>query len=214
MLIPQCTGRKYSGNGGGTMDRRSALTKLGLSALAGGMLVGCGRDNEPQQVGGQTDGMLPEPSSDDGLVELLFVQNAFGMKFDGSQLTLIDVDPKTLFFADRPDDIAGFLTFNDFIKLVSEGPDSFKDDPPNASFMIFGEDTIDQVVVKLTARPVVEGSNMIYPSVEVIEGQLRAEGGANTLFIDVIGRPISPTSVAGVHRRHRRRRAVRSPGPL
>ena len=80
--------------------------------------------------------------------------------------------------------------------------------------MIFGEDTIDQVVVKLTGRPVVEGNNMIYPSLEVIEGQLPAQGGANTLFIDVIGRPLSPTSVAGVHRRHRRRRAVRSPGPI
>ena len=196
------------------MDRRSALTKIGLSALAGAFVVGCGREEEQQQVSVQTDGIVPEPSADDGLVELLFVQNAFGMQFDGSQLKLIDVDPKTLFFADRPDDIAGFLTFDDFIKLVSEGPDSFKDDPPNASFMIFGEDTIDQVVVKLTARPVVEGNNMIYPSLEVIEGQLPAQGGANTLFIDVIGRPLSPTSVAGVHRRHRRRRAVRSPGPI
>ena len=31
------------------------------------------------------------------------------------------------------------------------------------------------------------------------------EGGPATLFIDPIGRPASPTSVAGVHRRHRRR---------
>lgn len=199
------------------MDRRSALSKIGFSALAGTMLLGCGPEEKPQKVTVQTGEMVPEPSADDGLVELLFVQNAFGMQYDGSKLTLIDVDPKTLFFTDRPDDIAGFLTYTDFIKLVSEGPDSFKEDPPNASFMIFGDNTIEQAVITITARPIIEGNNMIYPSLEIIEGQLPASGGANTLFIDVIGRPISPTSVAGVHRRHRRRRrrkAVRSPGPI
>ena len=32
-----------------------------------------------------------------------------------------------------------------------------------------------------------------------------AAGGASSLFIDVIGRPATPLSVAGVHRRERRR---------
>lgn len=198
------------------MDRRSALSKIGFSALAGTMLLGCGREEEPEKVTAQADEMVPEPASDDGLVELLFVQNAFGMQYDGNRLTLIDVDPKTLFFADRPDDIAGFLTFEDFIQLVSEGPDSFEHNPPNASLMIFGDDTIEQVVVEITARPIVEGANLVYPSLNIIQGQIPAQGGANTLFIDVIGRPLSPTSVAGVHRRHRRRRrrAVRSPGRI
>jgi hypothetical protein len=53
--------------------------------------------------------------------------------------------------------------------------------------------------------------NLVFPNVDVIQGELPAEGGASAFFIDVIGRPMSPGSVAGVHRRHRRRarRAVR-----
>lgn len=201
------------------MDRRKALASIGLSAFAGALMMGCSREELAAQSQPTTAGTDPSPAEediDDGLVDLLFVQNAFGMAYDGSKLTLIDVDPKTLFFSDRPDDVAGFLRFDEFIKLVSDGPDSFQEDPPNASFMIFGDNNIEQAVVTITARPIVEGNKLVYPSLEIIEGQLPAEGGANALFIDVIGRPMSPTSVAGVHRRHRRRRrrhAVRNPGP-
>jgi hypothetical protein len=42
----------------------------------------------------------------------------------------------------------------------------------------------------------------------VLEGTMPKIGGPIALFIDPIGRPVSPTSRAGVHRRHRRR-AVR-----
>jgi len=51
------------------------------------------------------------------------------------------------------------------------------------------------------------GDDMVFP-VKVLEGALPTAGGAVVMFIDPIGRPLSPTSVAGVHRRHRRR-AVR-----
>ena len=112
------------------MDRRKALSQIGFSALAGAMLLGCSRDDEATSTELQAEGEPPEAVEDDGLVDLLFVQNAFGMSYDGARLTLIDADPKTL-------------------------------------------------------------------------------------FIDVIGRPMSPGSIAGVHRRHRRRRrAVLGPGPL
>jgi hypothetical protein len=48
------------------------------------------------------------------------------------------------------------------------------------------------------------GGRAIFP-IELFEGDLPGEGGATILFIDPIGRPRSPTSVAGTHRRHRRR---------
>ena len=48
---------------------------------------------------------------------------------------------------------------------------------------------------------------MIFP-IKVLEGELPNAGETVIMFIDPIGRPMSPTSVAGVHRRHRRR-AVR-----
>jgi hypothetical protein len=56
------------------MDRRSALAKLGLSALAGSVLASCGEDDgQPAE---------PEPSAGDGLVELLFVQKSAGVSFE------------------------------------------------------------------------------------------------------------------------------------
>ena len=40
---------------------------------------------------------------------------------------------------------------------------------------------------------------------ELANGKLRLTGGASSLFIDTVGRPMSPGSVAGVKRRERRR---------
>jgi hypothetical protein len=191
------------------MDRRSALAKIGLSALAGSLLAACDKDDSRKSAGTAE----PEPSAEDGLVELLFVQKSAGISFDGEALTLLDVDPQTLFFSDRPQDIAGFLSFEQLVKLVGEGPDSFKEDPPNATLVVFGGDTTAEVVMELSASPRLEGKDMIFPSIYIIEGDLPSTGGASALFIDTIGRPLSPGSVAGVHRRHRRRRARRSPGP-
>jgi hypothetical protein len=52
--------------------------------------------------------------------------------------------------------------------------------------------------------PVASGSSLSY-SIEVLEGAVPAESGAVTLFIDPLGRPLSPVSLAGMKRRHRRR---------
>jgi hypothetical protein len=94
------------------------------------------------------------------------------------------------------------------MKLVSEGENSFATNPPNAAVSIFGaEGDVKQAVVTLHERPVVKGDDMLFP-VKVLEGNLPREGGTVVMFIDPIGRPLSPTSAAGVHRRHHRR-AVR-----
>ena len=185
---------------------------MGLSALAGTILASCGRE----QNGEQQANMEPEPSAEDGLVELLFVQEADGVRFDGDRLTLVGMKPRTLYFSDRPQDIAGFLSYQEFIKLVGEGPDNFQEDPPNATLMIFDGNELDAVVLELSAKPRMQGDDMVFSSVKIIEGDPPAEGGTSALFIDTIGRPLTPVSVAGVHRRHRRRRRRRvqsGPGP-
>ncbi len=190
------------------MNRRQALTTIGLTSLTGTLLASCDGNDDQQSA----DTVEPESSADDGLVELLFVQNSTGMRFDGDALTLVNVDPQTLFFSDRPDDIAGFLSFDEFVTLVGEGPDSFVDNPPNATLVVFGGDRLTQAVVELSEKPRLEGRNLTFPAVNVIEGNPPSTGGASALFIDTIGRPLTPVSVAGVHRRHRRRRAA-GPGP-
>ena len=140
--------------------------------------------------------------------DMLFVQDAKAMSFDGSQLILKGANPNIIFFCDRPVRTAGHMTRDAFMKLVSEGEDSFAENPPNAAVSIFGnKGDVTEVIVTLHKRPVVKGGDMVFP-VKVVEGELPSQGGSVVMFIDPIGRPLSPTSVAGVHRRHHRR-AVR-----
>jgi len=137
--------------------------------------------------------------------DFLFVQDSKGMTFDGTRLTLKEANPNIIFFCDRPERIAGHLSRSAFMKLVTEGEDSFAVNPPNAAISVFGENNeIIESVVELSERPVMDGDDFIYP-VKVLEGVLPPEGGAVAMFIDPIGRPLSPGSAAGVHRRHRRR---------
>ena len=129
------------------------------------------------------------------------------MAFDGNRLTLKSANPNIIFFCDRPVRTAGHMTRDAFMDLVSEGENSFVENPPNAAISIFGRKEVVEVVVELRDRPSVSGDDFIFP-IKVLDGELPKEGGAVVMFIDPIGRPLSPTSAAGVHRRHRRR-AVR-----
>ena len=140
--------------------------------------------------------------------DMLFVQDAKTMSFDGSRLTLKDANPNIIFFCDRPVRTAGHMDRNAFMKLVTEGENSFADNPPNAAVSIIdAKGEVTEVVVTLSKRPLVEGNDMIFP-IKMLEGELPNAGETVIMFIDPIGRPMSPTSVAGVHRLHRRR-AVR-----
>jgi hypothetical protein len=153
--------------------------------------------------------MVPEQPADDGLVELLFVQEAGGVRFADGKLTLTDLNPRTLYFADRPDDSAGFLSYKEYVDLVYSGPDNFEEEPPNATLMTIDGDSMVETVLELSAKPVMEGDDMVFASVKLLLGEPPAEGVRAVLFIDTVGRPLSPGSVAGVHRRHRRRRRRR-----
>ena len=68
--------------------------------------------------------------------DMLFVQDAKTMSFDGSRLTLKDANPNIIFFCDRPVRTAGHMDRNAFMKLVTEGENSFADNPPNAAVSI------------------------------------------------------------------------------
>lgn len=140
--------------------------------------------------------------------DFLFVQTASGMRFDPAtnQLTLTGVSPVTLFFSDRPERIAGNMTTEAFVPFWSEGKDSFLSDPPNADVSILEEGGLVQTVVVLK-DPALRGDELSY-TVEVLEGELPETGTEVSVFIDVIGMPLSPVSVAGVRRRTFRRAAL------
>ena len=146
--------------------------------------------------------------AEDEACDMLFVQDAKSMIFDGNLLTLKEANPNIIFFCDRPVRTAGHMTRDAFMKLVSEGENSFADNPPNAAVSIVNaKGEVTEAVVTLSKRPLVNGNDMVFP-IKLLDGQLPNAGQTVILFIDPIGRPMSPTSVAGVHRRHRRR-AVR-----
>jgi len=75
--------------------------------------------------------------------------------------------------------------------------------PPNAALSVFGDEEIVDIIVTLK-NPWMKGQDLVY-DINVLEGDLLKTKGPCSLFIDPLGRPLSPTSVAGVHRRHRRR---------
>ena len=136
------------------------------------------------------------------MAELLFVQNAYDVTVEKGKLTLQKVSPTTIFFTDRPKRIAGHMTTKDFVKEWVEGTNSFAADPPNATLSIFGQDEIVDIVLTLK-NPRFESDTLVY-DIAVLEEDLKPISGQCSLFIDPIGRPMSPTSIAGVHRRERR----------
>jgi hypothetical protein len=141
----------------------------------------------------------------ENLVNLLFVQSAHGAKLSNGSLRLKTVNPATLLFSDRPDRVTGHEPTEDFVDNWNKGDDSFESNPPNATLSILAGSEPQEIVLVLKS-PRLDNGDLLY-DVKVLDGASESLGDASSLFIDTIGRPLTPVSVAGVHRRHRRRRA-------
>ncbi len=174
-------------------------TFIVLSALATALLPW-------KKVLGQTK-PSPTPTATNQ-ADFLFVQTAKSMSYDSAtkQLTLVGVTPVTLFFSDRPERIAGNMTTEAFIPFWKTGSESFLSDPPNADLSILEGGTLRQTVVVLK-DPVLEGDQLIY-TVDVIDGEMPSRGSEVSVFIDVIGMPLTPVSYAGAARRTYRRAVI------
>jgi hypothetical protein len=137
--------------------------------------------------------------------DFLFVQSSKGLAFDKAtnKLTLTGVSPVTLYFTDRPERIAGNMKTTAFIPFWSEGKDSFKSDPPNADISLIEGEKLRQVVAELQ-DPVLVGDDLTY-AVKILQGDMPANAADVSVFIDIIGRPLTPFSYAGVARRAYRR---------
>jgi phage baseplate assembly protein gpV len=137
--------------------------------------------------------------------DFLFVQSAKRMTYDKKtgKLTLHGVSPVTVFFADRPERIAGNMKTSAFVPFWSMGKDSFLADPPNADISIVEDAKLRQVVAVLQS-PVLNGDALTY-TVKVLQGDMPAKAADVSVFIDIIGMPLTPVSYAGVARRGYRR---------
>ncbi len=138
-------------------------------------------------------------------IEALFVQSAHGLTTSKGSVTFHGLAHATLFFSDRPQRVVGHLSSRKFVDQWGEGEDSFAEDPPNAvlSFLEDG-DTVPEEVTMTISDPHLDGDTLTY-TVDILDGMLPASSGPCSLFIDPVGRPLSPMSVAGVRRRQRRR---------
>jgi hypothetical protein len=118
----------------------------------------------------------PSAAAKPEIVPSLFVLNSRGATLQGDTLTLTGVSPSSIIFADRPVRSAGHQPTADVIAEWASGDDSFAKNPPNATVSVLG-------------------------NVQTLEGDLAGGDGAAAVFIDIIGRPFTPLSFAGVARR-------------
>lgn len=139
-------------------------------------------------------------------IEALFVQTAASMTSDGNSITLVGLSPSTLYFADRPQRETGHMSTQRFVDLWGDGDNSFAENPPNAvlSFAESDDRPPEDAVVTIQ-DPKLDGDVLSY-NIKFLNGTLPKATGPCALFIDPFGRPLSPVSAAGMHRRARRRR--------
>lgn len=128
---------------------------------------------------------VPAGAADErGPLELVFVQQAAGMKFDGKTLTLEGVAPTTSVFSGLPVPTVGQMTTAQFVKLWTATQDSFKKDPPNASLTFVADKAARPVTVELVN---VSGSgDTLSYSINVLDGTLPESAGAVSIAIDPV----------------------------
>lgn len=122
---------------------------------------------------------------------LMFVQLASSTVVDEAAKTirLVNLSPQTLYFADRPDRIAGHVRLDKYLSdwTAAAGADNFAADPPNAALSVYeaGKDDSSVSIIEIS-NPRLEGADIIY-DYKVIHDAGPVSGGETALFIDMIG---------------------------
>lgn len=121
-------------------------------------------------------------------IEMVIIQQAAGMTFDGKVLTLTGVPPVTAFAVDRPERIGGTMTTEQFVKLWNATVQVLKNDPPNAALTVLGP-TPSQVIVEL-GTVTQEGTTLKFHA-GLLDGDLPASGGpVNIVTAPTVYRPM------------------------
>jgi hypothetical protein len=75
----------------------------------------------------------------------------------------------------------------------------FYKNPSNATVSVFGKDGSVKDAVMVLKNPELEGDKLTFNG-QTLEGDLNGSDGSAAIFIDIIGRPLTPLSYAGVAR--------------
>ncbi|MGY0572605.1 hypothetical protein ACTGJ9_017285 [Bradyrhizobium sp. RDM12] len=149
----------------------------------------------------------PSAAAKPEIVPSLFVLNSRGATLQGDTLVLSGVAMSSIIFADRPVRSAGHQPTSEVIAEWGSGEDSFAKNPPNATVSVLSKDGAVKDAVVVLKNPKLEGDKLTF-NVQTLEGDLANAEGAAALFIDIIGRPFTPLSFAGVARRSAYRGAM------
>ena len=141
----------------------------------------------------------PSAAAKPEMVPSLFVLNSRGATLQGDTLTLTGVMPHSIIFC-RPVRAAGHQLTADVIADWGTGDDSFVKSPPNATVSVFAKDGSVKDAVVVLKNPKLDGDKLTF-NVQTLEGDINGGDGGAALFIDIIGRPFTPLSFAGVARR-------------
>jgi hypothetical protein len=181
--------------------RRSipSLSSLVVVAAVLGCAGAASAQTAPPHHGMKTIG-TPSAAAKPEIVPSLFVLNSRGATLQGDTLTLTGVMPQAIIFADRPVRSAGHQLTADVIADWGTGDDSFTKNPPNATVSVFSKDGSVKDAVVVLKNPKLEGDKLTF-NVQTLEGDITGGDGGAALFIDIIGRPFTPMSFAGVARR-------------
>jgi hypothetical protein len=171
---------------------------LAVSAVLGGVEAATAQ-TAPAPSSMKTIG-APAAAAKPEVVPTLFVLNSRGATLQGDTLTLTGVSPSSIIFADRPVRSAGHQPTADVIAEWGSGDDSFAKNPPNATVSVLGKDGSVKDAVVVLKDPKLDGDKLTF-NVQTLEGGLTGGDGAAAVFIDIIGRPFTPMSFAGVARR-------------
>ena len=169
---------------------------LAAMALLGGTKAVVAQTAPPamKTIGAPTAAAKPD------IVPSLFVLNSRGATLQGDTLILAGVAPSSIIFADRPVRSAGHQLTADVISEWGSGEDSFTKNPPNATVPVLNKDGAVKDAVVVLRNPKLDGDKLTF-NVQTLEGDLTGADGAAAVFIDIIGRPFTPMSFAGVARR-------------
>ena len=97
--------------------------------------------------------------------QLMFVQSADDVRADEQthSLRLVNANPQTLYFSDRPVRVAGHILMKDYLQAWNHGKDSFAKDNPNATLSVFEPGRSDNTLVVVEiSNPVVDGRDIVY----------------------------------------------------
>lgn len=150
----------------------------------------------------QTDAALDSVASAKE-IEALYVQNAAGARYDGQRLTLSGVGQTTLTFSDRPRPRGGPRAHHRVRGRLGRRRGQLRGRPAQRGALLVRGCALNDVVVILS-EPRLAGTELSY-AVSITDGELLPASSESSLFIDPVGRPLSPVSFAGARRRGERR---------